>query len=135
MVLTRADSLNGLGTIGNAAGVSAEKIVIDHDLLEMADRMRQGVCVDDATLAFDTITEVGPGGDFMSHEHTISRLRTGEHYYGGSFGRGGPDHFSKPMLERAHERVDEILTTHKPAVSEETRAELAQVARRHGADV
>jgi len=135
MLLAGADSLNGLGTIGNAAGVSAEKIVIDHDLLEMAERMRRGITVDDATLAHDVIADVGAGGDFMSHEHTLSRLRSGEHYYGGSFGRGGPDHFSMPMLERAHERVTEILATHAPAVSDQTREELARVARRHGAEI
>lgn len=135
MVLAGADSINGLGTLGNASGVSAEKIVIDHDLIEMADRMRQGIRVDDVRLAFDTIAEVGPGGDYMSHEHTISQLRSGEHYYGGSFGRGGPDHFSKPMLERAHERVEDILATHKPAVSDSTREELARIARKHGASV
>ncbi len=135
MRLVGADSLNGLGTIGNAAGVSAEKIVIDHDLLEMAERMRQGVPVDDASLAAEVIATVGAGGDFMSCEHTISCLRTGEHHYGGSFGRGGPDHFTKPMLQRAHERVEDILATHVPAVPDETREELARVARAHGAQV
>ncbi|MBN1342145.1 MAG: trimethylamine methyltransferase family protein [Phycisphaerae bacterium] len=135
MVLARADSLNGLGTIGNAAGVSPEKIVIDHDLLEMAGRFRQGVRVDDETLALDAIRQVAQGGDFMARAETIAQLRTGEHYYGGSFGRGGPDHFSKPMLERAHERVLEIIETHEPAVPDKTRQELARLARKHGAQV
>ncbi len=135
MVLTQADSLNGLGTIGNAAGVSAEKIIIDHDLIEMAGRMRQGICVDDVTLAYDAIAQAGPGGDFMAHEHTIAHLRSGEHYYGGSFGRGGPDHFTGSMLERAHERVAEIVASHVPPVSDQTREELARVARKHGAAV
>ena len=135
MVLAGADSLNGLGTIGNAAGVSAEKIVIDHDLIEMAGRMKRGVTVDDVTLAVDAIRSVGPGGDFMAHDHTLSLLRSGEHYYGGSFGRGGPDHFTRPMLERAHERVEEILAADVPAVSDETREALARVARKHGAAV
>ncbi len=134
MVLARADSLNGLGTIGNASGVSAEKIVIDHDLIELADRAAEGITVDEKTLAYDAIAEVASsGGDFMSHEHTMSLLRSGEHYYGGSFGRGGPAHFSGPMLESVHERVREILETHTPAVSDKTREELARVARKHGA--
>lgn len=135
MLLARCDSLNGLGTIANAAGVSPEKIVIDHDLLEMAERLREGIRVDDVTLAYDAIVDVAQGGDFMSHDHTISLLHSGEHYYGGSFGRGGPDRFSKPMLDRAHERVADILTRHEPPVSDQTRQELARVARRHGADL
>jgi trimethylamine--corrinoid protein Co-methyltransferase len=135
MVLSGADSINGLGTIANAAGVSAEKIVIDHDFIEMVDRLRQGIRVDDETLGFDTIVEVARGGDFMTHPQTLSHLRTGQHYYGGSFGRGGQAHFSKPMLQRAHERVEEIQSTHAPAVSDQLKEELARVARRHGARV
>jgi trimethylamine--corrinoid protein Co-methyltransferase len=135
MVLSGADSINGLGTIANAAGVSAEKIVIDHDLIEMVHRLRQGVRVEETTLAFDAIVEVGRGGDFMTHPETLAHLRTGEHYYGGSFGRGGQAHFSKPMLEKAHERVEEIQRTHVPIVSDRIREELACVARKHGARV
>jgi trimethylamine--corrinoid protein Co-methyltransferase len=133
MVLTRAASLNGLGTIGNASGVSPEKIVIDHDLIEMAIRLRQGIRVDDETLSLDAIAQVAMDGDFMSRDETLAQLRTGEHYYGGSFGRGGPDHFTKPMLQNAHERVQEILQTHRPAVPDKTKEELARVARNHGA--
>lgn len=135
MVLSGADSLNGLGTIGNACGVSAEKIVIDHDLIEMADRMRRGVSLDDDALAVDAIAEVARQGDFMAHDHTVSRLRSGEHYYGGSFGRGGPDHFSGSMRRRAHERVMQIVETHRPDVPDARKQALAEVARRYGARV
>jgi len=135
MVLAAADSLNGLGTIANAAGVSAEKIVIDHDLVEMADRLRRGVGVDETSLALEAILDVARAGDFMTHAHTLSHLRGGDHYYGGSFGRGGQAHFTGPMLRRAHERVEDILATHKPTVPDGVRDDLARVARQHGAEV
>ncbi len=133
MVLSGADSLNGLGTIGNASGVSAEKIVIDHDLIEMADRIRTGISVDDDALAVDAIAEVALGGDFMVHDHTVARLRSGEHYYGGSFGRGGPGHFSGSMCQKAHDRVEAIVDAHEADVPDERKQALAEVARRHGA--
>ena len=110
------DALSGLGSIANARGVSAEKILLDHDLLEMARRFRHGIQVDDGTLAAAAIREVGAGGDFMSSEHTLAHLRSGEHYYGGLFVREGQP--KQTMRARAHERVLEILRTHQPDVPE-----------------
>ncbi len=135
MILAGGDSIHGLGTIANAAGVSAEKIVIDHDLIEMSERLQQGIRVDEQTLGFDAIAEVALGGDFLTHPHTLAHLRSGEHYGGGSFGRGGQPHFGLPMLARVHDRVEDMLAKHQPAVSEGIRRELLRVARKHGANV
>ena len=42
----------------------------------MFERLRAGLVVDDDSLAFDAIAEVGPGGMFLGHEHTLERFRT-----------------------------------------------------------
>lgn len=115
-VLVDADILGGLGSVGNASGVSAEKIVLDHDLLEMIMRFREGVRVDDETLAAGALREAGPGGNFLGCGHTVTHLRSGEHYYGGGFVREGEG--STTMLERAHERVVAIAREHRPDVPE-----------------
>jgi trimethylamine--corrinoid protein Co-methyltransferase len=127
--LAGVDLLSGLGTISCASGVSAEKIVMDHDLLEMSERFRQGVEVRDETLSRDAIAEAGPGGNFMESEQTLRLCRTAEHYYGGSFARGGHAAGGPSMLERAHQRVEEILATHRAAVPEVTREALQRYAR------
>ena len=132
MVLTEADQICGLGTIANAAGVSAEKIVMDHDLLEMADRFRIGIDIEDETLATDALAEVGPGGNFLESPHTLHYCRTTEHYYGGSFARGGHAAAGPGMREQAHARVEEILATHHPAVPDQTRELLQRYARDRG---
>jgi len=42
----------------------------------MFERLREGLAVDDESLAFDTVAEVGPGGLFLAHDHTLARFRT-----------------------------------------------------------
>ena len=42
----------------------------------MMERLNHGLVVDDDQLAFDTIADVGPGGLFLAHEHTLERFRT-----------------------------------------------------------
>lgn len=125
-VLLNPDNLSGLGSVANAAGVSAEKILLDHDLLEMARRFREGVRVDDATLAASAIRNVEVGGDFMGSEHTLTHLRTGEHYYGGMFVREGES--DRTMRKRAHECVQNIVRTHRPNVPEKRKEALRRRA-------
>ena len=38
-------------------------------------RINQGVTVNDETLAFDVIKEVGPGGTYLVHDHTLDWFR------------------------------------------------------------
>ena len=127
-VLLQPDGLSGLGSVANARGVSAEKILLDHDVLEMALRFREGIRVDEDTLAASAIRQVGPGGNFMSSQHTLAHLRTGEHYYGGLFVREGQP--GQTMLARAHQRVQEISRTHQPNVPGERRDALRRLAER-----
>ena len=42
----------------------------------MFERLRGGLAVDDEALAFDAIADVGPGGLFLAHDHTLERFRT-----------------------------------------------------------
>ena len=55
---------------------SYEKFAIDLEVIRMLERIGSGLSVDDESLAFDTLAEVGPGGMFLGHEHTLERFRT-----------------------------------------------------------
>ena len=41
----------------------------------MVKRFLSGIQVDEETLALDVIKEVGPGGNFLAHEHTVKHFR------------------------------------------------------------
>jgi trimethylamine--corrinoid protein Co-methyltransferase len=79
-------ALSGANFIHDAAGmmefamtVCYEKFVIDNEILGMVMRAVSGIKVNDSTLAFDLIKEVGPGGNFVAARHTRNFMRR-EHY-------------------------------------------------------
>lgn len=80
-------ALAGGDFIHDAAGlmefantVSKEKLVIDNDILGMVQRAIQGITVNEETLAFDSIRNAGPGGNFMSDRHTRTFMYR-DHYF------------------------------------------------------
>ncbi len=115
-VTSGAKLINGIGSIGNGMGTCAEQILFDCDLIALAERLRNGICVDDAHLAFEAIKRVGPGGNFLMDDHTLRWLRSGEHFYEGSFERSGSTDTKRCVKENLHARILEILNEHTPAI-------------------
>jgi trimethylamine---corrinoid protein Co-methyltransferase len=75
--------MGGGNFIKHAAGwmegglvASYEKMVLDAELLQGMSEFLQPLKVDTATLAFDAIAEVGPGGHFFGSAHTLARYET-----------------------------------------------------------
>jgi trimethylamine---corrinoid protein Co-methyltransferase len=54
---------------------SLEEVVLVDEFVGMNRRLLAGIEVDRETLAVDVIAEVGPGGHFMTHDHTYGHLR------------------------------------------------------------
>lgn len=52
-------------------------LVIDDEIMAIAKRWARGFEVDDA-LALDELEQVGPRGQFLSEDHTVDRLHSGE---------------------------------------------------------
>lgn len=118
-ITTLLCALSGANFIHDAAGLlefaltmSYEKLVIDNEILGMAMRAVEGIKVNDETLAFELLKEVGPGGNFTSSRHTRSHMR-GEHYQPTLSNRRFRERWeaqgSKDISQRAKERVEEIL--------------------------
>jgi len=107
-----------VGVIGpGEIGMSLEKVVLDNDLVGYIKRVMEGIEVSDETLAVDVIDEVGPGGTFLKHPHTRKWFRR-EQYFPTLFDRRKYEDWvrrgRKDALQRATERVEEILREHWP---------------------
>ena len=64
---------------------------------------------------------------------TLAMLRSGEFFTGGCFNRLGersPNRYEDSLLARAHARVEQLLSTHAPAVPERIVDEVHRWARR-----
>ena len=75
-------AMSGANYIHDSAGlmefdltVSYEKLVVDNEILGMCRRVLRGIEVNDETLATDLIIQKGPGGDFLTEEHTVRHMR------------------------------------------------------------
>lgn len=132
-------ALAGANYIHDAAGlmefamtVCYEKYVIDNEILGMVMRAVEGVNVNDETLAFDLIKQVGPGGNFVAAKHTRRFMRS-EHYQPSLSDRRSRDEWEtegrKSAWERASERVEGIIANHDYSLPEAIRSQvLSEIA-------
>jgi trimethylamine--corrinoid protein Co-methyltransferase len=64
------------GHMGTNPGVSSlEGIVLDNECFGYMSRVLRGIEVNEETLALDAIRDIGIGGNFLSHEHTVKHFR------------------------------------------------------------
>ena len=65
----------GIGQTDFIKTMSFEQAIIDNEIAHMTQRILAGIAVSDATLAVDVIKNVGPGGNFLSTDHTLEHFR------------------------------------------------------------
>ena len=114
-----------LGLLDTYTLFRPEHLLLGHDLYERARYSLLAVDADADALALEAIADVGPGGHFLGHSHTRSRLRH-------SFVRAitqepGEDGYRDP-LEVAGERARWILEHHRPEpLADDQRRELSRI--------
>ena len=74
--LAGANLIYGLGMLESGVTIDYAQLVMDAEFARMVKYCVPGIPVSDETLAVDVIAEVGPFGDFLSHEHTYAGMRT-----------------------------------------------------------
>ncbi|MGB0867010.1 MAG: trimethylamine methyltransferase family protein, partial [Granulosicoccaceae bacterium] len=62
----------------NEAGMhcSVAKFIVDAEQCAMAYRMAQGVQWDDFDAAIDAVADIGPGGHYLGHAHTLEKFQS-----------------------------------------------------------
>ena len=68
--------LHGAGWLEGGLTVSAEKFIIDVEVLQMFAEIFKPLQVNDDTLGLEAITDVGHGGHFFGTQHTLDRFET-----------------------------------------------------------
>ena len=127
-------ALAGANFIHDAAGlmefaltVCYEKYVIDNEILGMIMRAVDGIKVNDDTLAFDLIKQVGPGGNFVAAKHTRHFMRN-EHYQPLLSDRNSREEWKdkgkKTTWQRAKEMVPHIIANHNYSLPDMIRRQI-----------
>jgi len=116
-VLSGANLIHDVGYIEYGSTSCFEQVVTMDEVAGELRFMLNGIRIDRDNLALDVIDEVGPGGQYVTHEHTLRHFREG--FRPKVIGNRETfevwsERGSKTLGDRAHARVLEILRTHVP---------------------
>jgi trimethylamine--corrinoid protein Co-methyltransferase len=110
--------LVNLTTLDTKMSFSLEQLVIDEAILGLVERCLRGIVVDDCSLALDLIDRIGPGGAFVTADHTLRHFRDElpvpdliEHQGREVWQAAG----APGMGERARDKARRILADHRPS--------------------
>ncbi len=111
------------GMLDSGNAICLEQYVADNDLIGMVRRITAGVRVDEGTLGLEAITRVGPGGNYLTDDHTLKYMQS-EYFYPPlsvrcNFQlweeRGRPD-----LLTRSRELVQKVLAENRRLLPRQT---------------
>ena len=112
---------------------SLESLVICDEVVSYVKRFGRGVDFSTEHLALDVIEEIGPSGNYLTHDHTLKHFRE-EFWFAGLMDHNNHETWvkqgSKSLFDRAHERAAQILENHSPpALEEKAAAEIYRIAK------
>jgi trimethylamine--corrinoid protein Co-methyltransferase len=114
--LSGANLVHDVGLLGNATVVMPDMIVATDEIINMTRHLLSEVRTDEETLALDVIRDVGPGGEFVTHPHTLHHVR--DVWYPDLLYRGGAKAWSSSeqltFEQRVNARTRELIESHQP---------------------
>jgi len=126
--LSRGDISSGLGSLENAESAALEQLILDVEAWIHARAYLRRFNVDEETLGLNAISKVGPGGNFLGIKHTLEHFQQ-EIWLKKETTVLEPS-ASGSLVERAREKVRQILSTHVPLqLEEEVQREINQILR------
>jgi len=118
--LSGANIIYGPGVLEGGLIYDYAKAVMDMECAANIHKALGGISTDNESLAYDLISEVGPGGNYLTHRHTFQRARSQTQGY--IFDRHPYDHWAKhnpnqrTAADRAYEKARAIVAIHRSAV-------------------
>lgn len=122
--------LHSCGILGSYIAMSFEKFIIDEEVCGMVRQMLKPINIDDESIDIEMISEVGPGGQYLTNPKTFKLCRT-EFYLPDLMARTNYDSWAasgrKKMNELADEKVNKRLATYeKPDIDPSIELELTE---------
>jgi len=116
-LLAKTNLNHDVGYLEAGLANSPELMVLANELIAMNRVLAAGVRFDDEALALDVIDEVGPGGQFLSHDHTMRHWRAlwTPHLFDRQRLDPWLEKGSKTMHQRVREATVAILDSHQVA--------------------
>lgn len=104
-------------SLENTTASVPEQAIVGNEICSFINRILKGIEVNPDTLAVEVIREVGPGGQYLTHNHTMTHFRS-EQWDPQLGNRLARDNWEKQgamdIRAKARERYKKILATHQP---------------------
>lgn len=117
-MLSWPDLIVGPGCLGGSTVLSLPELLIDVEIFRMGRKAHEGISSGPGDWLDDALARRGPGGDFVRERSTRVNTRSGEFFVPGLgvhesrevwTAAGNPS-----VLDEAHEKVEALLTRHRP---------------------
>jgi len=133
--LNGANLVHDVGYVNNGLTTSFEQIVVSAEVAGSVLRIAGGIDVDEETMALDLIAEVGPGGEYLTTEHTLKHFR--DNWFPRLIARDPYEKWEqkgrKDLGRRANEFVRHVLEKHEPKPLDlRVEEELRRIVRSRG---
>jgi len=130
VTLTGPDLLPSMGLLDAYTLLYPEKILFDDEIFRSIKNITEGILVNDNTLAYNEIREVGPGGHFLNREYTKTNLR--RLWEVGITNQWSPEiNDFTDFYKVAQEKINWILLNHKvKPLDDKIKIELKQIIKK-----
>jgi trimethylamine---corrinoid protein Co-methyltransferase len=128
--LAGINMISGAGMLDFLACHSVEKLVIDAEAIASAQRLIEGIEPRTESLAVAAFAHAGLAGDFLKLKETRALFRREQHFPSAVIDRGLASGSTLGILDRARERVEELLAEYRrpeiPADREQAMMDFAE---------
>ncbi|NIQ37368.1 MAG: hypothetical protein GTN81_02090 [Proteobacteria bacterium] len=73
--LAGANMIYGVGMLDSALTWDYASALLQNEFLDMVLKVVEGIKVSEENIAYDVIKDVGPAGEFLTHDHTLKHCR------------------------------------------------------------
>lgn len=126
-LLSSPNVVHDPGFMDHGNSISPEIVVLTNELIDMLKVVRQGIQVNEETLALDVIKAVGPGGHYLGHEHTFRNFKN--MWYSEFFDRSRDDN-NITVNQKINAKTIEIIENHRPEPLNDDKLKLVEETER-----
>ena len=113
--LAGANMIYGVGMLDSGMTWDYAQAVMQNEMVSMIVKSIEGIPLSDELMALDVIESVGPGGEYITHEHTYKHMKQQSQVE--LFDRNTRDVWeemgSKDIVEKSYEKAFDMLRNHK----------------------
>ncbi|MHC4751329.1 MAG: trimethylamine methyltransferase family protein [Planctomycetota bacterium] len=109
-ILSKANLIHDVGVADHCNNVCPELVVLSDEIIETLKHFAQGIAVDSEELALEVIKKVGPGGAYLTEDHTMKNFK--KIYYSNLFSRKMHNPDQSEVRSNIRIKIKHIIKNH-----------------------